>query len=350
MVQYMKTYQSQVALAACIVDLDGAVPDEIRLAPSGVFRARDGRPAGLPGWRLDAATAERVIERMRSAVGDYVIDYEHQTLHAESNGRPAPAAGWWKGGNVEWRPDGLFATGIEWTEKAKAAIAAKEYRYISPVLSYNKRTGEVLGVLMAALTNYPAIDGLSDLAAMAAARFKINMEDETVDKAKLIALLGLASDATDEQIDAAMTALKIKAESVAGKDAEIASLKSGAGRPDPAKFVPVETFEALKGAVAALKAGQTAGEVAAMVDKGIVDGKLLPVQKDWATELGNMNIAALKSYLEKTPAIAALAGSQSGGKNGQDNDGVEALSGDAKKIADMFGNSAEDIKKYGTVN
>lgn len=343
----MKAYQSQVALAACVVDLDGTAPAEIKLTPAGIFKARDGRPAGLPGWHLDAATAERVIERMRSAVGDFVIDYEHQTLHSEANGQPAPAAGWWKGENVEWRPDGLFATGIEWTEKAKAAIAAKEYRYISPVLSYNKRTGEVLGVLMAALTNYPAIDGLSDLAAIAAARFKINMEEDTVDKAKLIALLGLASDATDEQIDAAMAALKVKAESVAGKDAEIASLKSGSGRPDPAKYVPVETFEALKGEVAALKAGQTAGEVAAMVDKGIVDGKLLPVQKEWATELGNKDIAALKSYLEKTPAIAALAGSQSGGKNEGGNDGVAALSGDAKKIADMFGNSAEDLKKYG---
>lgn len=339
-----------VAIAACVVDLDGAVPDEIRLAPSGVFRARDGRPAGLPGWRLDASAADRVIARMRSAVGDYVIDYEHQTLHAESNGRPAPAAGWWKGQNIEWRENGLFATGVEWTAKAKAAIAAKEYRYISPVISYNKNTGEVLGVLMAALTNYPAIDGLSDLAAIASARFQPEEEEDNVNREQLIAMLGLAGNATDEQIAQAMAALRAKADSVAGKDQEIAALKADKGKVDPAKYVPIETFEALKSEVASLKTAQTAGSVEAMIKQGLADGKLLPVQEAWARELGGKDIEALKGYLEKTPAIAALAGSQSGGKGGQDNDGVAALSGDAKKIADMFGNTAEDIKKYGTVN
>ena len=45
----------------------------------------------VPSWRINAAIASAVMERFN---GPRVIDYEHQTLHKEANGQPAPAAGW----------------------------------------------------------------------------------------------------------------------------------------------------------------------------------------------------------------------------------------------------------------
>ncbi len=139
---------------------------EFRILPAGVFRAKDGRPAHLPGWKIDAEIAERVIAASASA-DELVIDYEHQTINAEKNGQPAPAAGWFK--RMAWREGaGLFAVDVQWTDKARAMIAAGEYRYISPVFPYNAVTGEVQKIIGLGLTNNPALPGLANLAALSA--------------------------------------------------------------------------------------------------------------------------------------------------------------------------------------
>ena len=141
---------------------------EFRILPAGVFRAKDGRPANLPGWKIDAEIAQRVIAASAS-VDELVVDYEHQTINAEKNGQPAPAAGWFR--RMVWREGaGLFAVDVQWTDKARAMIAAKEYRYISPVFPYNAVTGEVQKIVGLGLTNNPALPGLANLAALSARR------------------------------------------------------------------------------------------------------------------------------------------------------------------------------------
>ncbi|MQY50758.1 phage protease [Rhodocyclus gracilis] len=87
---------------------------DFRLLPAGEFRARDGRPAEIPAWRMDATIAAALINQVAATGVDFVIDYEHQTLLAEKNGQPAPAAGWFKA--LEWREgDGLYVVGAKWT-------------------------------------------------------------------------------------------------------------------------------------------------------------------------------------------------------------------------------------------
>lgn len=141
---------------------------EFRILPAGVFRAKDGRPAHLPGWKIDAEIAQRVIAAS-ATVDDMVIDYEHQTINAEKNGQPAPAAGWFK--RMVWRDGaGLFAVDVQWTDKAKAMIGAGEYRHISPVFPYNSITGEVQKIIGLGLTNNPALPGLANLAALSGQR------------------------------------------------------------------------------------------------------------------------------------------------------------------------------------
>lgn len=118
--------------------------------------------------------AARLIAKAVALTTDLVIDYEHQTLNSAENGQPAPAAAWFKGKALVWREGfGLFATQVNWTGNAASMIAAKEYRYLSPVFSYNKQTGEVLELHHVGLTNFPALDGMSSLPALAAARFSL---------------------------------------------------------------------------------------------------------------------------------------------------------------------------------
>ncbi len=309
---------AKIALAPCVFDLAvqaDDIPDQIQLTPSGLFRARDGRPGGLPGWYIDVEIARGVIAKAEQAQGEFVVDFEHQTLNAADNGQPAPAAGWFK--ELEWREgEGLFAR-VTWTDAAKARIAAREYRYISPVLLYDPNDGRVLAIPMAALTNYPAIDGLSDLAVQAAARFSTPHEENPVDKFRLTEILGFAKEPTDEQVETALAALKASADQLEERDAEVAALKTKLGSeptPDPAKYAPVDVVKNLQSQVAALHAQITNKEVDAVVKGALEAGRLLPAQEKWARELGASDFAALSGYLQTAPVVAALRGNQTAGK------------------------------------
>lgn len=291
---------------------------EIQLTPAGVFRGRDGRPVEVDGFRIDARSALKVAALAAARKTPFVIDYEHQTLASEKNGQPAPAAGWFK--NLEWREGaGLYATDVEWTVKARAHIDAGEYKFISPVFSYHPKTGEVLQMHMAALTNNPALDGMDAVAALATEFFNRpgsgqSQEDRPM---KAIAiLLGLAEDASEADITAAVTALKTKTgeqdtQNTALKT-EIAALKTQ--NPDPAKFVPIETVTQLQTNLAALTTRLNDGELESVIKGALDDGKLLPAMEGWARDLGKSDLAALKTYIEKNPAIAALKGTQTGGR------------------------------------
>ena len=135
------------------LDASGNPLPLVQLLPLGHFRARDGRPAadypGLTGWQCDESIAQALIARFSAEGMPLLLDYEHQTMLAEENGQPAPASGW--GRNLQLLGDGLYAE-VEWTERAKAMIRAGEYKFISPVFTFNEKTGVVLKLLHAALT------------------------------------------------------------------------------------------------------------------------------------------------------------------------------------------------------
>lgn len=151
-------------LATCTASALTGAGKTIRLIPAGLFRTNDGRPAGLAGWMLTASNAGAIIQAAAAQANDLVIDYEHQSMQASKNGQLAPAAGWFK--RLEWRDgEGLFAVDVRWTARASEMIVAREYRYISPVFSFDPKTGEVTRLFSAALTNTPALDGLTDIAA-----------------------------------------------------------------------------------------------------------------------------------------------------------------------------------------
>ena len=144
----------------------------VRILPAGPFRTWDGRPGNLDNstitdWRIDAIVAAQVIAVKPTNGEAFIIDYEHQILNKGTNGQPAPAAGWFKG--LEWREGhGLFMTQIEWTERARTMVASREYRYLSPVFTFNPVTGAVTSIHSVALTNDPALVSLVDLAAASA--------------------------------------------------------------------------------------------------------------------------------------------------------------------------------------
>lgn len=323
--------RNRIAFCAVLAAL-AANATEIQLLPAGEFRAIDGRPTDAPAWRIDAAIAERLRSQLAARTNPLPIDYEHQTMHASKNGQPAPAAGWLK--SLVWREgQGLFGI-VEWTERAKALIAAGEYRYISPVFKYAASSGEILDLAPPALVNYAGIDGMQAVALKAIAESYSDPDNhqETSMNPLLVAVLaalGLKEDTKPEAATATIAALQASAKETATLKAKVAELEPKAARvpeletsiaalkagtPDPAKYVPIESVKELQTQVAALTGANAARDVEELVKGAMESGKILPAMENWARDLGKKDLAALKSYIASAAPIAALAGTQTNGK------------------------------------
>jgi len=143
-------------------------------APEWVMIARTGR------WHGHCQGAEVVTAAHLSSALDYFrrhyaahgaelpIDYHHASVLA-SEGRvaKAPAAGWIR--DMELRAGGteLWAR-VLWTAEAAAEVAARQFRYLSPVFLFGRPdrvTGEPVPMMVhsVALTNTPFLTELQSL-------------------------------------------------------------------------------------------------------------------------------------------------------------------------------------------
>lgn len=325
-----------VAIAACAFDAASIAPDAqgrvlLQLTPSADFTPSDGREMDVPAWRINADIAQRVIAATHLGRQPAVIDYEHQTLHTEKNGQPAPAAGWMR--ELRWIDGrGLFAE-VELTARARDAIEAGEYRYFSPVFQYHPQTGDVQRILMGALTNNPAIHGMDaiNLMAAATARFTTtNPETPPVTLLqKLLAAIGLPATTTEEaaltycssmreQANAAIAGLQLDGNATAETvTAACTSLRTSAVKtPDPTQYVPVAVLSQVQGQLAALTAQVVGDRAETAIAAAKASGRLITdVQEVHARAVAkDHGLAALTAFLSVLTPIAALSGTQTGGK------------------------------------
>ena len=306
----------KLTVAACSFEIDKAKYGRIQLLPYGKFRATDGRPTDVEAWYVTDTNGADVVALANSQKNPLPIDYEHQILHSQQNGKEAPSAGWME--YLYFNPQGIFAD-VRWTDKAAEYIKNGEYRYISAVFAYDTN-GYVRKIFHAALTNNPALDGMDEVMVAASVQLlnqqkeKPEMDKELVEA--LCALFALKADASEAEITEKVTALSAaKGDSqvavldvyakLAEKEQSIAALTAQVGKPDPAKFVPVEQVVALQADFNALKTSVEADKKEALITAALSQGKLAPTLKDWAQSL---SVEALSAYLEKAPAMAALSG------------------------------------------
>ncbi|GAB7494982.1 phage protease [Bilophila wadsworthia] len=333
-------YTSSIA-ARVLTDAGGPAPGRIQLFPMGEFSARDGRPGTLKGvnvkaWTITPIIAAAVIARWQARETPLVVDYEHQTINAAENGKPAPAAGWIE--SLEAGTDGLYAT-VKWTDAARAFIQADEYRYISPVFSFDPETGAVLELKSAALTNYPALDGMDAVTARAE-------DDPPMKKETLEALRHFFDLAADADEDAALAALKAQGQPLA---AMLTAAKETA--PDPAQYVPAAMLAAAqeKNAALAAKVKELEGNGAlaaltAEIDAALADGRLPKSCEAWAKATAKTHPDAVKSYIASSvPPIAALTSTQTGGTPPAGTPHVAALTDEERYAAKVAGISEEDF-------
>jgi phage I-like protein len=286
----------------------GKAPDRIPLFPApaaeGMIKARDGRIF----WMKDAA---RVVAEFNTDGHEIPLDWEHAAEIKAPMGEPAPAAGWISLLSLE--SDGSIWGSVEWTDRGRASVESREYRYISPAFRLDPETREVLQLLTAGLTNTPAMT-MPALTHVQNGEPKMNPE--------LLKLLGLDEKATSEQVVEATKQLqaKISAESEAKVAAEAASKKLEAelasarsSQPSLKDFVPRADYDATLARVEVLekkaadeKAAAHKVQVDAEIASAMKAGKITPATKSFyektcATADG---LAAFREFCSSAPVIA----------------------------------------------
>lgn len=359
---------SHMAALSLEIASNGTPDGYFLVFPEGATRSGDGsgRPTECDSWKLTASNGYPLADLLNARPTDMVIDYEHQTLHKERNGQPAPAAGWLAAGQFEYVDGvGLCNRAPSWTTRATQAIAGREYRYKSPVIAYDG-DGIVTNVMNVAITNQPALLTLDELASLSAKFNPLNANEKQDKKMKpllayIIAALGLAETTTEDEAVTALSAQvdDFKTKATAAKvtidaDKPLAALSSvftavnaSGAAPDPAKYVPVETMTqtvaALNAQITTLQGNQVDPNDA-LLTAALSDGRLLPAQESWAKSYAASDPAGFKAFLDNAPVIAALNSKQTHGKpDPVSGDKITALSAEQIEVANGMGISHADM-------
>lgn len=338
------------------VDVGGA-PEIISILPLGHVVSQKGE------FDVDEESFEAMKAQIAQRGVDLVVDYEHQTL----TGERAPAAGWVKELKLE---GGQIKARVEWTHPAKQYLENKEYRYLSPVITVRKEDGKATGLHSLALTNTPAIEGMTPIVNSEHFKGGQNNMDIIMELAKL---LGLDEDATKEQVAEALKAcveenkaLKEAAEKEPPEDGkkgsqeeavvankavcELLGLKAGAATED----VTAKIME-LKGGIVggvnlaaelkALKQREAERDADVAVELALKGGKITPAQKEWAREYALTAPKGFAAFVEKAPQVVPLdeiAGRELALKSGKPDEATML-------VCKQLGIDAEDVKKYGSM-
>lgn len=269
--------------------LESAAAAWIELLPAGVFHGRDGRGP----FRLDDPQSVVAATQGLKMGAGLPIDYDHATDFAAPQGRPAPAAGWIRA--LEVRAGAIWGR-VEWTERAGAAIAAREYRYISPVFQFDPADGRVTRLLRAGLTNNPNLY----LTAIAAAKLPAASHEEGIMEeflSKLKALLDLDPNASFDDVLAKVGELGNRAGGAAADEAAQAA--------DPARYVAVAEYQRALTELNALRAERARDRAAVAVDEAVRAGKLPPAQREWALAYCAADPKGFESFAARQPAMFA---------------------------------------------
>lgn len=326
-------------IAINFVELTGDLPERVQLIPAGAVVGRDGRQ-----WVLD--DPQQVVNRFIEQGTELPVDIEHSTELRAPRGEPAPAAGWVHKLEVI---DGAIWGAVNWNETGRGLVGGKQYRYLSPVILYNPGDGSIKGLTSVALTNRPNLHlpalNFENTGSVPSGRGPANNkgdmtpEEQPMLKA-VLAALGLPEDETEATAVNAVKELHTKLATATN------------AQPSLEKFVPRADYDqALTRAtnaeqgLAEIRKAKLDSEIQAAIDGALATGKITPATVDYhraqcSQEGGLERFAA---FVAAAPAI----GDPSGLDGKELPAGKTAMNAEQARIAEMFGNTAEDLAKYG---
>lgn len=325
----MKGTQQTALNSSEIIERDGDIPTLVELIPAGVVSGRDGR-----SWQND--NPQGIIADFTARGMDLPIDLEHATELKAPKGEPAPAAGWVTA--LESRNGAIWGQ-VAWNQVGRDLVGGKQYRYLSPVILYHGGSGTIAGLTSVALTNRPNLNlqalnsqhGGSD-----------SQKEDSMELKALLAALKLPENASFETAVAKIGSLQT--------DLETAINHSQS--PSLEKFVPRADYDtALQRAtnseqqLVSIKTKQLEKDVDTAIEAALQAGKITPATVDYhkaqCRQEGGLELFA--AFCQAAPVLGGASGLD--GKT--PDDPIRAMNSEEQKVALMFGNTAEDLAKYG---
>lgn len=312
----------------------GSAPEWIEVLPRGPeITGRDGRH-----WRLD--DPHKFVADSMAGGAALHVDYEHASEIKAPNGEAAPAAGWID--RLEVR-DGAVWAHVEWTPKARAMIAEREYRFVSPTFYFDKKSLAVLRLVSVGLTNQPNLT-MTALNRETATPETVNEERPRMDKEQVKALcrkLGLQDEASPDAILAAVDTLK---------DDKQKALNA-ASSPALDKFVPRADYDKVKGdlttatnRLATIESEAREKEITSAVDEAVKGGKIAPVSKEFylAACRKDGGLDEFKKFVASAPVLTATTDLD---KKPAASNAAGELTADEKAVCAAMGLTEEQFKK-----
>lgn len=301
-------------------------PVELMLIPAGArVEGRDGR-----GWNNPDPQA--IINFFQANKLDIPVDIEHATQLKAPKGEAAPAVAWGK--SLEVRPDGSVWGQFDWNDSGCALVMGRQYRYYSPAYIIDSQTMNIVGIKSIGLTNTPNLEVPA-----------LNHQKEkgvTMNLAALLAALGLASTVTFDEALNHITKLK----------GDLTVALNSAASPPLDKFVPKGDYDVVVNRATTAEGKLAAADLATLetainseIDAALKAGKITPATKEYHVAQCKQEggLERFKSFASVAPAVAD-ASHLDGKKPGGDE---TALNAEQVATAAMFGNSVEDLQKYG---
>jgi phage I-like protein len=220
------------------------------------------------------------------------IDINHSSELAAKVGGEAPAVGWMQ--EFQVREDGSTWARVDWNERGANAVKGKEYAFVSPTFDFSSTTREIKRFVSAGLTNEPNL-------ALPALNSAGHLEENPMLE-RLLALLGLTANATEEEASRAINKMK----------SELERATNASNSPPLDKFVPRADHDAvLQRATNAETALQTEKQrqhdavADAEITAALAAGKITPATKEYhrascSTEAG---LKAFRDYVKVTPVV-----------------------------------------------
>lgn len=195
----------------------------VQICPIGEF------PNGGKNQICSEAALNRVVENWRNAgAQDVLVDFEHK---AEAGGTSDTSAAAWVT-NLRVEKDRGLVGDFKMTDLGAEAVSNRRLRFLSVAWYVNKETREPVRICSVALTNKPNIptEPILNKDQPDNPNVEDNKEPKKMDPTKIKEALGLAPDASDEDVLNAVKAAvaKNKEAEAARKQAEQAALEKEA--------------------------------------------------------------------------------------------------------------------------
>jgi len=307
---------------------DGAVPNTIELLPPGEnIVGRDGR-----GFKN--SNPKKLVEAFSERGQPIPVDFNHAT--ESFMGGDAPAAGWIN--SIQIADGGAITASVDWTPNGAQRIKDREFRFISPAFFTNSDS-VIIEFSSVALTNNPNLD----LKALNSA----NHQQRNAEMDKLLALLGLQTGATEDQIYNAAVALNSKATALA---AELVTAKQ-ASTPSLNEYVPRADYDVALNKIQTLSTEISEGKKSAHdqavdleINAAVKAGKITPATQDFYR--ANCNDAeGLKRFKEFCSSAPVIGGDETDLSTRDPDRGSAETNANVAHVAKMMGMTVAEMNE-----